>query len=167
MDDQRIVLANGAAVDVVPIEPADAERLLQFHRRLSAETIRRRFFSIHPELSPDELHRFTNVDHLDREAFVAVADGEIVAVGRFDRAPDASDAEVAFVVADGWQGRGVGTALLRRVISRARQVGVRRLVAQTLSGNQAMLAVFRHSGCTVRERAAQGVVDVTIDLDGV
>lgn len=159
-----VTLKDGSSVELLPMQPSDAERLLRFHHRLSRETTRGRFFSVHPELSISELHRFTHVDHVDREAIIAVADGEIVAVARFDRVPGEADAEVAFVVADTWQGRGLGGTLLARLVSRARELGVDRFVAQTLPYNRRMLAVFRHAGLPFTERILDGVVDVTIDL---
>lgn len=158
------LLGDGSVVTVLPMGPEEAERLVRFHHRLSAETTRRRFFSVHPELSATELERFTHVDHVDREAFIAVADGEIVAVARFDRIGDGAAAEVAFVVADSWQGRGLGTSLLAHLADRARELGVKRFVAETLSENGPMLAVFRHAGLPITERVAGGVVDVAIDL---
>jgi RimJ/RimL family protein N-acetyltransferase len=161
-----VVLPDGTVIDLLPMAPEEAERLVRFHHRLSAETTRRRFFSVHPELSPAELERFTHVDHLDREAFIAVGDGEIVGVGRFDRIGDRDTAEVAFVVVDSWQGRGVGTALFAHLVDRARELGIYRFIAQTLPENGPMLAVFRHAGLTITERLAGGVVDVSIELRG-
>ena len=91
----------------------DAASLLRFHHTLSPETTHLRFFAVHPELSEAELHRFTNVDHRDREAIVATVADEIVGVARFDRLEVSTDAEVAFVVADSWQGRGLGALSVR------------------------------------------------------
>ena len=162
--ESTVRLKDGSTVSLVPMEPGDEARLLRFHHRLSPETVRRRFFSIHPELSPNELHRFTHVDHVDREAFVAVHEGEIVAVSRFDRIGGGTDAEAAFVVADSWQGRGLGSALLDRLIERARQLGITRFVAETLVDNRRMLGVFRHPGLPITERIYDGVVEVMIEL---
>jgi len=145
--------------------PADAERLVRFHAGLSPETVYRRFFSLHPQLSPDELYRFTHVDHRDREPIVASDGTEIVAVARFDRSPDPTVAEVAFVVADPWQGRGLGSLLFRRLAERARAVGVRRFVADTLPENGRMLAVFHHAGVPVASSHSDGVVHLELVLD--
>jgi RimJ/RimL family protein N-acetyltransferase len=161
---ESVVLPDGTAVELAPMLPTDGPRLLEFHHGLSADTVRRRFFSLHPELSSAELHRFTHVDHVDREAVIAVSEGQIVAVGRFDRIDRGPGAELAFVVADSWQGRGLGTALLSRLVARAREVGLTRLVAQTLADNRQMRAVFRQAGLPIRERLEGGVVDVTLDL---
>ena len=108
-------LRDGAGVDFVSMSPDDAERLVRFHHDLSPESVYLRFFTCHPELDPSELYRFTHVDHRDREAIIAVVDGEIVAVARFDRLERPTDAKVAFVVADAWQGRGLGSLLFDRI----------------------------------------------------
>jgi len=159
-----LVLRDGTAVELVPMCPEDAGRLVRFHHTLSADTTYLRFFSVHPELNDRELYRFTHVDHRDREAFVAVSDGEIVAVARFDRLGDGSDAEVAFVVADPWQGRGLGRALFDHLADRAHEVGVSRFVAETLFHNRRMLTVFHQAGLPLTERVDDGVVHVTMDL---
>lgn len=151
-------------VRVRPIEPSDAEALLRFHARLSPETTYYRFFSPHPRLSPAEVERFTNVDHVRREALVAERDGEIVAVARFDRVGDPGEAEIAFVVEDAWQGRGIGTLLMARLVDRAREVGLTRLVADTLSCNRRMQAVFQHSGLVTTRRFDGEVMHVDMPL---
>lgn len=159
-----LVLRDGTAVEVRAMQPSDTDRLRRFHGTLSPETTYLRFFSFHPELSAQEVHRFTHVDHRDREAVVAVAAGEIVAVGRFDREPDGASAEVAFVVADAWQGRGLGSVLFAHLADQARDIGIERFTAQTLAHNHRMLRVFQRSGHPVTTRTAGGVVDVQVDL---
>jgi GNAT superfamily N-acetyltransferase len=157
-------LPDGSTVLLMPMSPDDGERLVRFHGRLSPETTHRRFFSIHPELSPEEVERFTHVDHVDREAIIAVAGGEIVGVARFDRLAGGADADAAFVVDDEWQGQGLGTVLFDHLAGRARDLGVARFVAQTLPDNRPMLSVFRHAGLPIVEQYEDGIVDVTIDL---
>jgi GNAT superfamily N-acetyltransferase len=144
--------------------PSDADRLLRFHDTLSSETLRMRFFSPHPRLSPEELARFTTVDHHDREALVALDGDDIVAVARWDRLADRALAEVAFVVADAWQGRGIGPLLLARLAELARANGIDRLVALVLPENERMLEMLRHTGLPARRRFADGVVHVELDL---
>jgi GNAT superfamily N-acetyltransferase len=157
-------LRDGTAVEIEPMHRTDSGRLESFHHTLSPETIRLRFFYLHPHLSEEEVQRFTHVDHDDREALVAVHDGEIIGVARFDRLEDAADAEVAFVVADAWQGRGLGSLLFRRLAARAAEVGVRRFVAETLFRNRRMLAVFRHAGLPYVESMDGDVVSIVLEL---
>ena len=160
------MLPDGSIVDIEQMGPSDAPRLERFHHTLSRETIRLRFFGVHPELSERELTRFTNVDHEDREALIAVHAGDIVAVARLDRLAEGGDtAEVAFVVTDAWQGRGLGSVLFDRLTSRARELGVRRFVAETLQGNQRMLGVFRESRLARTELSRDGVVHVILELE--
>ena len=154
----------GNPLSVRPIVPGDAAGLVEFHEGLSPETSYRRYFSSHRHLIPAEVHHLTEVDYIDRLALLALRDGRIVGVARYDRLPEADEAEVAFVVTDAEQGRGIGSLLLDRLATAARSRGIRRLRAQTLVGNTPMLAVFCGSGHPVRLGTGGGVVDVVIDL---
>ena len=78
------VLADGGTVHIRPITPEDGAALLAFHARLSDETVRLRFFSNHRYLRPEEVERFTHVDHDRRMALVAVLHQQIIAVARYD-----------------------------------------------------------------------------------
>jgi len=163
--DERDHRAGADDLRLLPMAPTMAAALADFHARLSADTIRNRFFTPHPELSPDELRRFTTVDHRDRDAFVLVDGQDIVAVARLDRlAPGGTAAEVAFVVADSFQHRGLGALLLAALVERARQLGITRLEADTLTTNIAMQAIFRHAGLPVTTSLDHGVVHVTIEV---
>ncbi len=137
------------AYTVRPISPDDASALNDFHERCSERTHRLRFFSSQAHLPPAMLSFFTNVDHKEREALVAVLDGQIIAVGRYDLvtedATEEPTAEVAFVVADEFQGKGIASDLIERLADAARSRSIRRFVAETLSENTAMQAVFRKS----------------------
>src|SRR4051812_4881077 len=125
------LLADGTVVAIRPIQPADSDRLVRFHGRLSPETTRLRFFNHHPRLQDREVERFTNVDHVSRDALVAQLDDEIIGVARYDSAVGADEAEAAFVVEDRWQGTGVGTLLFDHLVGVARSRGIRRFTAVT------------------------------------
>ena len=157
-------LRDGTAVTVRPISTNDDERLVRFHESLSPESTRMRFFSVHPHLSNHETARFTNVDHHDREAWVALIDDDIIGVGRYERLANPQDAEIAFVVADRWQGLGVGPILLGQLTECARAVGIRRFVAETLAENHHMLDMFTHAGLPTTTSMRRGVVTVTLSL---
>jgi RimJ/RimL family protein N-acetyltransferase len=159
-----IELREGTEVRLHAMRGDDADALLRFHHQLSPETTFLRFFSVHPGLSSQELDRFTHVDHRDREAIVATVDEEIVGVARFDRLPGSGDAEAAFVIADVWQGEGLGTALFHRLAARARELGVERFTAEVLPHNRRMLNLFHHSGLPVTARLRDGTVHVVLDL---
>lgn len=142
----------------------DGAALVRFHEHLTDETTRLRFFNHHPHLTPREVERFTHVDHHNREALVIVDGAAIIAVGRYDRLPATSDAEVAFVVADAWQHRGAATHLLAELADRARAEGITRFLADTLAENRPMRDVFRHSGLVIGTHMAAGVISVVLDL---
>jgi acetyl coenzyme A synthetase (ADP forming)-like protein len=154
------VLADGGVVHVRPIRADDADRLRAFHERLSDRSRYFRFFSPHPRLSDQEVERFTTVDFVDRVALVGVLEGDLVAVGRYDRIDSGEVAEVAFVVADDHQGRGLGTLLLEHLTAVARQRDIRRFLAEVLPSNRSMLEVFQRAGFEVTRRFDEGVMHV-------
>ena len=110
-----VTVGDIVEISVRPITPGDADALEVFHRRLSQRSVYLRYFYPHPVLGAREIAHLTHVDGRDRLALVVEHDGELVAVGRYDRIPGSEDAEVAFVVADAFQHRGIGTLLLRRL----------------------------------------------------
>jgi RimJ/RimL family protein N-acetyltransferase len=157
-------LLDGAEVTVRPMDPSDSDGLDRFHEALSPESQRLRFFVIHPHLTPKELHRFTTVDHDDREALVVVAGAEILGVGRYDRLDDPTVAEVAFVTRDDHQGSGIATLLFHQLASAAHAAGIRRFVAEVLPENHKMLGLFTATGLITKRRFNDGAVDVTMTL---
>jgi GNAT superfamily N-acetyltransferase len=134
-----------ATVAIRSIRPDDASGLRALHARLSDETIRNRFFGPHRFLPEDEVRRFTSPVAGRDVALVATAADDIVGVGRSIRLAGRDLAEVAFVVEDDYQGRGIGSALLTLLAHIAWDDGIRRFVADTFVTNQAMLGVFLHT----------------------
>ena len=164
MHTTAIWLDDGTEIMLRPIRRQDAEALRDFHRQLSSESIRRRWFTAHPELSLDEALTFTDVDGDGRAAVVAVYDGDLVGVGRYESLPPSADAECAFVVRDDLQGHGLGTALVSAVIDEARRHGKRHLVAETLPDNVPMIHAFRQAAPAAVMAFCDGVVEVVIPL---
>jgi acyl-CoA synthetase (NDP forming)/GNAT superfamily N-acetyltransferase len=160
-----VLLADGTAVHLRPIEPSDADGIVALHARFSARTRYLRYFSPYPRIPERDLHRFVNVDHHDREALVVSAGGRLLAVGRYERlGPHAPDAEVALVVEDAHQGRGIGSVLLEHLASAAREEGITRFVAEVLPENGTMLRVFADAGYQTDRRYADGVVHLTFPI---
>lgn len=160
-----LMLDDGTPLTVRLIEGDDTERLMAMHRRLSAGTVRRRFFAMLPELDPKQAHRFTHVDGNDRAAVVAVnTAGELVAVARYDRYPGTDDAEVAVVVQDSYQHHGLGTALLTELTSYAREHGIVRFVADVLMENSPMFATFSDVGLVGTSEYSSGVAHLVMTL---
>ena len=162
------VLRDGTTTHIRPIRPSDAPALQAFHVAQSERSTYLRFFAAMATLPERDLVRFTNVDHVERVALVAlrtVDDTEhIIGVARYDKiGPDT--AEVAFNVADTQQGRGLGSVLLEHVAAAARERGVRRFTAEVLPQNGRMLSVFRDAGYDVSQHVDDGIVTVTVELD--
>jgi acyl-CoA synthetase (NDP forming)/GNAT superfamily N-acetyltransferase len=160
-----VLLSDGSAVHLRQIHPADAAAIVDLHSRLSDQTRYLRYFSPYPRIPERDLERFVNVDHHDREAFVIVSGSRIMAVGRYERlGPGSPEAEVAFVVEDAHQGRGIGSVLLEHLAQAARENGVDRFVAEVLPQNGGMLRVFSDFGYQVRRQYADGVVHLSFPI---
>ena len=158
-----VVLRDGGACHVRPIRPDDAARLVEFHSRLSPQTIYYRFFAPYPKLTDRDVEHFTTVDYRDRVALVATVDDQIVGVVRYERTA-ADEAEVAFVIEDPYQGRGLGTILLERIAQAARERHFRRFVAEVLPDNTRMLEVFEHAGYRLQSSRADGFITLHLDI---
>ena len=166
MRDEDVVLADGGVVHVRSVEPSDGPALIGLHARSSLRSRYMRFFSSYPQIPARDLFRFANVDHRDREAIVVVVPPHVIAVGRYERlAPDSAEAEIAFLVEDAYQGRGIAPVLLERLVAAAREAGIARFVAEVLPGNYAMLRVFTEAGYAVQSRFGDGLVHVAFPLD--
>lgn len=154
-----VLASDGGVVRVRPITPADADELQRFHTALSERSRYLRYFGPYPRISAKDLYRTTHVDYRDRVGLVVVLGDSIIAVGRYellDR-PGKRSAEVAFVVADEHQGRGLGSILLEHLAGAAAENGIETFVAEVLAENTVMVTVFREAGYQV-ERSRDGSV---------
>jgi len=141
-------LRDGTLVAVRPIRPEDAEFERRFFDALSEQSRYQRFLNQMVHLPPQMLARFTQLDY-DRElALVVLAPGggEFIGVGRYSPNADGETAEFALTVADAWQGRGVGRAMLERLCACARAAGYRTLYGYILNANREMLGLAEHLG---------------------
>jgi acetyltransferase len=133
------------------MRPDDVERESRFFDRLSDRTRYQRFMQHLTELTPEMLARFTRLDYPRELALVALhpqAD-EFIAVGRYAPRPGDKSAEFGLVVADDWQGKGLGRALLERLCSAARNAGYDALYGYILADNRGMLELARRLGFEV------------------
>ncbi|MDR1999261.1 MAG: GNAT family N-acetyltransferase, partial [Frankiaceae bacterium] len=163
--DADVVAADGGIIQLRPIVPADADRLVAFHNALSTRSKYLRYFSIHDTLSSREVRHYTHVDLVDRFALVvtlrdAAGREAIIGVGRWDRAPGEDEAEIAFLIADEHQGRGLASILLEHLAAAGRDLGVARFAATVLAENQAMLRVFRDAGYQTRSEGYGSEVEL-------
>ena len=150
--------------ELARLEPSDGEALRRLFYRLSPETIYRRFHSpvVYPEQTQPQ--RLLDIDHHDREAVVAVVDGEIVGVARYFRQPGGNAAELAVVVADAWQRQGLATRMLNALAQRARAACIQRFTATVQPDNTPALALlesFHPSASTL----TQGQIVATVPID--
>jgi len=160
--------ADGTAVAIRPIAVDDFELELAFTQGLSRESGYQRLMSAR-RLSRAEIERLVRIDGECEAALIATTTlagrERLVGVARFVREQCGETAEIALVVADDWQGRGLGRRLMHGLIAAARRRGVRRLVGTTLSENIAMLALARTLGFeTARERGLAMLTNVSMRL---
>ncbi|MDH6628809.1 acyl-CoA synthetase (NDP forming)/GNAT superfamily N-acetyltransferase [Streptomyces sp. LBL] len=186
-----VVLRDGGTARVRPITVDDADRLVSFYEQVSDESKYYRFFAPYPRLSAKDVHRFTHHDFVDRVGLAATIGGEFIATVRYDRIgpdgmaassypsptatlagervapapPVADEAEVAFLVQDAHQGRGVASALLEHIGAVARERGIRRFAAEVLPANTKMIKVFTDAGYTQKRSFEDGVVRLEFDLE--
>jgi RimJ/RimL family protein N-acetyltransferase len=153
-----------ASVALRKLEPSDEGRMLRLFHRLSPETVYRRFLTSYSD--PEPLRPLLQVDDVRRVAIAAVdPDGEIIGVGRYGRlTAEPATAEVAVVVQDSHQGRGLGTRLLQEVGDQARAAGVRRLVATVLADNPASVRMLQRVFPQLTMRRDGGLYEIEVDL---
>jgi len=162
----RITLRSGHRVLVRAVRPDDGPGLAEAYDQLSQTSRYRRFFTGKPHLSEQSLAYFSDVDHRDHEALVAVVpgSGQLVGVARYIRIPGQPDqAEVAITVLDSWQRRGLGTVLLRELAQRAAEAGIRYFVAEILAENRPMVTLAQRLG-DAEITGDGGTVSARIDL---
>jgi GNAT superfamily N-acetyltransferase len=162
-----VELRDGSRVGIRPIESEDKQRLSDAFDHLSEESRYRRFLHPIKYLSPRDLSYFTEVDHHDHEALIAldVAEHDAVGIARCIRSPtNPEEAEFAIAIVDDWQGRGLGTELLVRLMKRALAEGIRRFTALMVSNNKEALELVEHVAPSISRSSSAGVTDLVIDL---
>ena len=159
--EREIVLRDGTRLMIRPIGPVDETRLVDLYDRLSRHTAYQRFFTIMKRLPPDWAHFLANVDYRRRLALIAEPrPGELIAVARYETTDREDTAEIAFVVQDCWQNRGLGTILLRLLLEAAGARGIVQFRALVLADNTRMLDLITRFADIRRRGVSQGVVDL-------
>ncbi|WP_425326090.1 GNAT family N-acetyltransferase [Nocardia otitidiscaviarum] len=163
-----VLASDGGVVRLRPITPEDAEPMQRFHAGLSDRTRYLRYFGPYPRMTPKDLYRTTHVDYHDRVGLVIELGDEIIAVGRYEYLAERGEpraAEVAFVVADGHQGRGLGSILLEHLAGAAAENDIDTFVAEVLAENNAMVQVFRDAGYQVQRSRDGSVLHLEFAID--
>ena len=164
----RVTLAPGIDIMIRPIQPEDKGLLARGFSQLSSQARYQRFFSKVDSLTEKDLVYLTEVDHVNHEALIAIDpdNGDLVGVARYVRIEPENRAEVAVIVADEWQGRGLGTVLLEGLVERSRTAGIDEFLALVLSSNEDARHLFENliPGKATTSTGDPGQVEVLIDL---
>ena len=147
------VMKGGEEVTIRPIRPEDEPKVVQFHKRLSERSVYLRYASLmklEQRVAHERLSRICFIDYDRETALVAETDdGEIIGIGRLTRQPGRNEAEFAMLVVDDYQGEGIGTELLRRLVQVGRDEGLDQITADILRQNRAMQHVCEKLGFTI------------------
>jgi len=165
------ILRDGTSVTIRAIRKSDKVRILAAFRALDREGVYRRFFSPKTDLTDSELDQVTDVDFRQMVALVATcsqANGEEIVIGDGRYAATTGEkperAELAFIVAEPYRGRGIASLLLKHLVFIARQAGLAAFEADVLAYNEAMLAVFQRSGLQINRQREGDIMHVTLCL---
>ncbi len=163
-----VILRDGSTLYLRPIRRDDDERLLDFFQRLSPHTVYLRFHHRLKQMSREEVERYCTVDYENTFALVATLgedlEERIIAVCRYYRLPRVHVAEVAVVVDDAHQGKGIGTHLLEHLAAIAREKGIRVFEAEVLAENAQMMKVLMDSGFQVIQELEHDVYRIALSI---
>lgn len=165
--DREVTLKDGARVRIRPILPEDETRLVTLYGRLSQHTAYQRFFTVMKQLPPDWASYFARVDYRRRMALVAERDWdwrpELIGVARYEASDEEEDAaEVAIVIQDYWQGRGLGAILLNELLRAGEANGIIRFRAHVLADNRRALALLARLTDIQERKTDAGIISVLV-----
>jgi acetyl coenzyme A synthetase (ADP forming)-like protein len=159
-----VVLRDGSTMRLRPPVAADEAALIDFFETLSEESLYLRFHG-RPSVDAGLVQPVVDPDWDERGALIGMHAGRVVALANYVRLRDRRAAEVAFAVADDFQGRGMGTRLLEQLAQTAAEYGIEEFVAEVLTGNAAMLRVFTDAGFGITRTSAGGETEVRLVLE--
>ena len=164
----KYLLKDGTEINFRPIHPTDEPRMRDLLYDLSQETIYYRFMSHQERFGQRQIQNFVYVDHRKDVAIIGtlpeVYGDEIIVVGRYYLDEHTNRAEVAFVVRDEWQNRGLGTFVFRHLVNIAKANGITGFTAEVLRNNNRMQAIFNHSECNITSNIEEGVYSFIMDF---
>jgi len=161
-------LKDGTQIFFRPVKPMDEPSLSEMLYSLSNQSVRTRFFTHTMTFPHKSVQKLTNIDYINDLAIVAVVPGpageQLVAIAQYFSDPKSHKAEIAFLVQDQWQEKGMGTLLMDYLARIARQKGIRGFYARVLPANKLMLTVFHNSGFPVSTEYDGEMYSVEVDL---
>ncbi len=164
-----LLLDDGTKINFRPIHPTDELKMKDLLYTLSQDAVYSRFMTHVQRFPYKQVKDFVFIDHRKEVAIVGVlpeAHGEdIIAVGRYYLDPRTNRAEVAFVVRDEWQGRGIGKFLFKHLTTIAKRHGITGFTAEVLRDNKRMQAVFNNSDLRVRSKLSDDIYSFEMDFD--
>ncbi len=165
--ERHTLLKDGTPIRMRPVRAEDRDEFVAAFEGLSATSRYTRFMTPMVHLTDAEVAYFLDVDHQDHEAIVATdeASGDRIGIGRYVRDPERPErAEIAITVADEWQGRGVGTALLGRLAELAIDRGIMVFTAEMLGTNTSMRTIFDRLGPATHTSTGDGAMHAEVAL---
>jgi len=164
--EKQVTLKDGSKVLVRPIRPGDETLMRELFHSFSKETIYHRFFAMIADMSVEQLKHYVNVDYEERMAIVSVIKVEdrekIVAVARYDLDRPTNMAEVAVVVEDDWQNKGLGSFLLKYLAQIAISRGILGFTAEVMPDNFRMLHLLNKTSGTIKKAFVDGTIRVVL-----
>jgi acyl-CoA hydrolase/GNAT superfamily N-acetyltransferase len=164
-----LLLDDGTQVNFRSIRPTDEPMTRDLFYSLSQETVYYRYMTHLTRISHRQIHNFVYIDHRQDVAIVGAvpeaAGEQIIAIGRYYLDPKTNLAEVAFVVRDQWQNKGIGKFMLSYLVNIARRNGIRGFTAEVLRDNKSMQAVFNKSGLKIKSALTEGVYSFEMDFE--
>jgi GNAT superfamily N-acetyltransferase len=158
---------DNSPVTIRALKPDDRAEFLSALRQCSSQSLYRRLFSPKQRFTEKEIAYFLNVDFRNHVALIATLEEggrDVIAGGARFIMTQPERAELAFLIIDRYQGRGIGLALMRHLVILARSAGIKELFAEVLAENRFMLNLFQNSGCSFKKRHEDGIVHVTLGL---
>ncbi|MCD6392479.1 MAG: GNAT family N-acetyltransferase [Planctomycetes bacterium] len=163
-------LKDGTQIFFRPVKPTDEPALAEMLYSLSSQSVHTRYFTHTMTFPHQAVQKLTNVDYVNDLAIVGAVPGpageELVAIAQYFLDPKSQRAEIAFLVQDEWQEKGMGSFLMDYLARIARQRGVRRFYARVLPVNKSMLTVFHNSGYSVQTEFDGEAYDIQLDIEG-
>jgi acetyltransferase len=165
--ESRFTARDGTEITFRPVRPEDEPRLVEFHRRLSQRSVYLRWYqplALEERIAHERLARICHIDY-DREmALIAEREGEILAIGRVSKRHQGGEGRVTLLIRDEYQRRGLGRALLERLLAFARDERLKRITAEMLPENVEMQGLARSVGFKLSPAPAGSLITAVLDL---